>query len=449
MKETRGTGAGAVLQDEGDYRAAVAEAAVATAAADAAVAASDPGPVVLQDDGDYRSAIAEAAAAVAAADAAVAVTKADFGTQEYDGATALDEAGRFLRRFAVFPSSHAATAVTLWAAMTHSFQAFDCAPRLALLSSEPASGKTRVLDLLALLAAKPEPLFDVTGPAMFALISQEHPTIMLDETDQFFGRGGGGGKRNVLAILNVGYRRGASVLRMERGAPVRYDVYGPVAFAGLGKLPDTIDSRCVKVKMRRRKPGEACDRFIPRYHAPLGQELGKALGAWATSVGAELATAEPELPDGVEDRAAELWWPMLSVADAAGGEWPAKAREACVALLRGDSAGEKDTQPPAVQLLADMAAVWPEGADRMPTAELVPALLALQGSPWAGMWTPMTAPREIAALLEPRGIKPVKVRVPVPGEDGKTRPLQGFTRCTECGSFAHTAEMHAGALATV
>ena len=170
-----------------------------------------------------------------------------------DGAEILDETERFLRRFAVLPSSHAATAVTLWAGMTHAFQAFDTAPRLALLSTEPAAGKTRVLDLLTLLVAKPEPMFDMTGPSLFSLISSEHPTIMLDETDQFFGRGGGGGKRNVIAILNVGYRRGATVLRMERGAPVRHDVYCPVAFAGLGKLPDTIDSRSVKVKMRPRK----------------------------------------------------------------------------------------------------------------------------------------------------------------------------------------------------
>lgn len=343
---------------------------------------------------------------------------------QIDGAAMLDETERFIRRFAVLPSSHAATAVTLWAAMTHAFQAFDCAPRLALLSTEPASGKTRVLDLLALLAAKPEPMFDVTGPSLFALISAEHPTIMLDETDQFFGRGGGGGKRNVTAILNVGYKRGASVLRMERGAPIRYDVFCPVAFAGLGKLPDTIDSRCVKVKMRRRKTGETCDRYIPKYHAPLGQAIGKALGAWATSVGAELATAEPELPDGVEDRAAELWWPLLSLAEQAGGRWPERAREACVALIHGDSQGEKDTQPPALQLLTDMAAVWPSGADRMPTADLVRALLELPGAQWAGMWSPMTAPREIAALLDGHGIRPVKIRVGDKTVQGYYRPAQ-------------------------
>jgi hypothetical protein len=337
--------------------------------------------------------------------------------------------------------------VTLWAAHTHAFQAFDVTPRLALLGEESRCGKTRVMDLLNSLVARPEFLADLTGPTLFTMIADE-PTILVDETDEFFGRGGKGGNRQVRTILNVGYRRGARVPRMNKGAVEKHPVYAPAAFAGIGKLPETLQSRCVVIPMRRRREGEACDRYIPRYHAPLGLAVGAALGSWTASVGAELATAEPELPDGVEDRAAELWWTLLAVADAAGSDWPARAREACVALVRGDSAGE-DTQPPAVQLLADMAAVWPVGADRMPTAVLVPALLALQGSPWAGMWTPMTAPREIAALLEPRGIKPVKVRVPVPGEDGKTRPLQGFTRCAECGSFAHAAEVHAGALAAV
>jgi len=354
-------------------------------------------------------------------DGTEAVTETTTSAPVINGAEILDEVERYLRRFAVLPSSHAATAITLWAAATHAAQAFDCAPRLALISTEPASGKTRVLDLLTLLVAKPEPMFDMTGPSLFSLISAEHPTIMLDETDQFFGRGGGGGKRNVIAILNTGYRRGATVLRMERGAAVRYDVFCPVALAGLGKLTDTIDSRCVKVKMRQRKAGEKCDRYIPRYHAPLGQQIGKALGAWATSVGAELATAEPELPDGVEDRAAELWWPLLSIADIAGGSWPERAREACVALARGDSSGERDVKPPALQLLDDLASVWPAGADRMATADLVRELLTLPDSPWAAMWSPMTAPREIAALLESHGIKPAKIRI---GE----RTMQGYRR---------------------
>ena len=43
-----------------------------------------------------------------------------------------------------------------------------------------------------------------------------------------------------------------------------------------------------------------------------------------------LAEAEPELP--VEDREADVWEPLIAVADLAGGEWPELARSACKAL---------------------------------------------------------------------------------------------------------------------
>ena len=43
----------------------------------------------------------------------------------------------------------------------------------------------------------------------------------------------------------------------------------------------------------------------------------------------ELTAAEPIMPVGIEDRAADAWEPLLAVADAAGGDWPKKARAAC------------------------------------------------------------------------------------------------------------------------
>lgn len=341
----------------------------------------------------------------------------------FSGSEVLDETHRFLTRFAVFPSSHAAVAVTLWAAHTHVFQAFDVTPRLALLSDESRSGKTRVLDLLSLLAAKPEFVADLTGPTLFTLIKESAPTILLDETDNMFGPNGNSGKRQVLTILNVGYRQGAKIPRMSKGTIERYPAFAPAAFAGIGRLPETLQSRCVVVRMRRRRKGESCEPYMPRYHGPLGAAVGDALGAWAQSVAAELATSWPDIPEGVEDRAAEIWGPLLAIADQAGADWPRKAREACVALVLGNGTGDENAQPPALQLLADLARVWPAEADTMPTAEVVRLLQEIPGSPWAN-WPPVAAPREMAALLRPHGIMPVKIRKGLQTMQGYRRPAQ-------------------------
>ena len=54
----------------------------------------------------------------------------------------------FISRFCAFPSEHCLVAVTLWAAAAHIVQHLYTTPRLALLSPEAASGKTRVLEIL-------------------------------------------------------------------------------------------------------------------------------------------------------------------------------------------------------------------------------------------------------------------------------------------------------------
>jgi hypothetical protein len=331
------------------------------------------------------------------------------------GAAVLDEARAFVARFAVLPSGHHLDAVTLWAAHTHAAGAFTTSPRLALLSSEPGSGKTRVLDLLALLCARARLELDPTGPAVAAMIAAEMPTLLLDETDTIFGaRGSANAKRQLRGILNSGYRAGALLTRSAgRDGYQSVPVYCPVAFAGLGNLPDTLMSRSVIVRMRKRRPGERTDAYLPRMHAPLGQAVGEALGQWCKTVTLDLATAWPELPEGVQDRAAEVWEPLLAVADAAGGHWPATARAACRAIAL--DAAEDAGPTPASRLLADLAAVWPrtggEPARYAATADLLTALYALDGAPWRTLWEPGAAPRELAAMLAARGITPRKVRV--------------------------------------
>ncbi len=72
-----------------------------------------------------------------------------------DGAALLDDVEGFLGTYVAFPSEHARIAVTLWACHSHLIAAATSTPRLALLSPEPGSGKTRVLEVLELLVPAP------------------------------------------------------------------------------------------------------------------------------------------------------------------------------------------------------------------------------------------------------------------------------------------------------
>ena len=70
--------------------------------------------------------------------------------QAEPGADVLDAAHAFLAAHVAFPSPESADAVTLWAAHCHLVACFESTPRLALLSPEKQSGKTRTLEVLRL-----------------------------------------------------------------------------------------------------------------------------------------------------------------------------------------------------------------------------------------------------------------------------------------------------------
>ena len=61
----------------------------------------------------------------------------------------------FLGRFVAYPSDHAKTAHVLWCAYAHLMDSWESTPRLAFLSPEPASGKTRALEITELLVPNP------------------------------------------------------------------------------------------------------------------------------------------------------------------------------------------------------------------------------------------------------------------------------------------------------
>ncbi len=68
-------------------------------------------------------------------------------TAPIDGAALLDEVEAFHRRFNIFPREAAYVAVVLWDAHAHLMDCFDSTARLAFLSPEPGSGKSRALEI--------------------------------------------------------------------------------------------------------------------------------------------------------------------------------------------------------------------------------------------------------------------------------------------------------------
>jgi hypothetical protein len=64
-------------------------------------------------------------------------------TPDIDSRKAQDPVEALLKRFVCYPSEYDRVAQSLWIAHKRIIDVFASTPRLALLSAEPASGKTR------------------------------------------------------------------------------------------------------------------------------------------------------------------------------------------------------------------------------------------------------------------------------------------------------------------
>lgn len=321
------------------------------------------------------------------------------------GAELLDELAGTLKHYVVLPDEHAAVAVTLWIATTHALPAFECAPRLVATSPDKRCGKTRLLDIVAGTCHRPLMSVNATVAAIFRSIDGNHPpTLILDEADTVFGNKKTAEQHEDLrALLNAGHQRGRPALRCvgANQVPTEFNTFCMVALAGIGAMPDTITDRAINITMRRRASGEKVAQFRSRRDGPALERLRRRLAGWAAQIAPELSNAVPDMP--VEDRAADTWEPLVAVADAAGGHWPATARAACVALVGEADAADGDSSP-AVRLLEDIRQVFHEkGVTFLPSQELLTELRDLEDSPWGDFGL---TPSKLARCLKGFEIRP-------------------------------------------
>ena len=283
---------------------------------------------------------------------------------EISGEQVLGYCEALLRRYARLPQAGLDAAV-LWAAHAHMRDAegvlvWDATPRMMFLSSAPGSGKSRALELLGWLCPNTFGLdTEPTAAGLAWTLSAEHATALVDEADVLFGAGKR--KESIRAILNAGAYRHGTVLRMRGSKGERQRVFGPCAIAGLdvmktatGESLAPLFSRSIVIRMR--KSPEAVPALDAEGRAVAAKIRG-ALSLWAASVRDDLAQAKPELPEWLMNRPAEIWTPLIAIADAAGGDWPARARAAAEELARYadlEDPGEDDMMGE----LAAMTAGW-------------------------------------------------------------------------------------------
>lgn len=322
-----------------------------------------------------------------------------------NGADLLNALVTNIRRHVVM-LDHAADTAALWIVHTHLLDCFGISPRLAITSPEKGCGKTTALDVVSRLVCRPLSTANASAAAIFRVVELQRPTLLIDEADTFLPE-----NEELRGILNSGHRQGGYVIRTvgDEFEPRRFATYSACAIALIGRLPATLADRSVPIELRRRRSDEAIEQFRFDRTDHLDQ-LARKIARWASDNRDHIRGADPDMPAGVFNRVADNWRPLLAIADAAGGQWPARARSA---VQCSGASANGDDQSVRVLLLTDLRAIFAERrTDRIPSAELVMSLIAIEGRPWAE-WKagkPLTA-NGLARLLAPFDIAPGTIRV--------------------------------------
>jgi hypothetical protein len=366
-----------------------------------------------------------------------------------NGAELLTELSGAIGAYVVM-DAHQRDATALWTVFAHTHDLRDYAPFLIIASPMKRCGKTKLQETLARLVPRPRPTSGVTAPLFARLIEKHRPTLFIDEFDAM-ARGDKERVESLRGQLNSSFdKRSAVVLKLVavpgNGWEERqFSTWAPTCVAGIGTVPDTVEDRSVIIRLTRKLRTETVRRLRGKDGGDLAM-LARKVARFVNDNERSLRQAQPKSPDALNDRQADAWDPLLAIADAAGGDWPDRARATALTLsgAADAEAAERDIKTVLLMDIRDVfARLFPEGhADhrskygpRLSTKRLLEELHGIEERNW-GAWgkkapRPMTD-TALAGLLRNYRIRSGTVRV----EDGAFITAKGYYLRSFAGAFS-------------
>jgi hypothetical protein len=324
-----------------------------------------------------------------------------------DGGELLNDICGVLRRYVVAPPAEL-TVCALFVIHTYAFDLGDVSPILFITGPTKRCGKSRLLSVLARLVNRPLVASSASAAGIYRTIELCRPTLLIDEVDSFMR-----GNERLRGLVNSGHTRDQAyhlgcVAAGSDYEPRQWSTWAPKILSGIGRLADTIEDRALIVRMRRRRKDEAAERLR---HGIRFEETRRKCVKFVSDNAEAIRSANPEIPDGLNDRAADNWATLLALADLAGGDWPNSARRAALELSGSEEAEALGIN---TRLLADIRQIFNEaGTDRLASKDLCERLVRIEGRPWAefGKHQKQISPNQLANLLKEFGIMPRGVRI--------------------------------------
>jgi putative DNA primase/helicase len=333
--------------------------------------------------------------------------------QPVDGAALLSELAGIFVRYLVLADG-AAEVIALWVVSSYVYDVFDHCGYLAIVSPTKGCAKTTALRLLHGLVRRALGGENVTAAALFRVVEKSAPTLLIDEVDRI------DRDSEVWGILNSGHTKGGTVLRVvgEDMEPRAFATYCPKIVAYIRRprssrsrtaVPDTLEDRTIRITLQKKRRDEERPKVRSRTIEAEAVPLRRRLMRWALDY-MKTSPAWPEMPEDLDDRAADCWEAIIAVADAAGAPWPTLARD--LAVRYSAERAEDDREDPGVLVLIDLLELLDTGVLRadewgLAGASMAQALHRLPERPWGKWGRDGSGITEagLARLLRPFGLK--------------------------------------------
>jgi hypothetical protein len=243
--------------------------------------------------------------------------------EKVDGAKLLVELEAYFRRHAKFQNDSLPLAMAAWVLAGYAYMACPIFPYIRLTSAQRQCGKSKVLELLSEVAFRAKPiLVNPTSAVLFRSLHVTGQVLLLDE----FENATDDTQRSMIAVLNSGFQRGAEVPRCvgDEYNIERFQAYSPKAFAGLARVPETLQSRSIPVLMMPKVAADRIEPFSPVVYAERASRWRDDAAIWALWNAPELSRfvtggrGDLQIPDYLEDRQVDYMAPLFATAKLTG-----------------------------------------------------------------------------------------------------------------------------------
>lgn len=237
------------------------------------------------------------------------------GSREVRPREVYAEIEAFVRRFMWYNDERLYKLIPVWIMESYMFMVFDEVGYLALVGTK-RTGKTRLFEIFEMLCFNAVMSSSATDAYIYRTVERSRSTLLFDEADSLR-KAPKEAVNEKLEIIRSGYKRFGKVGRCEgeNSRTVTFSTYSMKAVANVTGLEEALEDRVIHVNVERKPKEIQVEKMLKRDLQDTVQVLRNKLYFFGLQHARTVAEVyRGYRPEGLEDREAEIWGGLLSLA---------------------------------------------------------------------------------------------------------------------------------------